>query len=40
MRLTRWIAGAFALLAVALPAHAQVKIDGDWHGVCSHPPGR
>ena len=33
MRLIRWIVGAFALLAVALPAHAQVKVVGDWHGV-------
>ena len=39
MRLTRWIAGAFALLAVALPAHAQVKVVGDWHGVLQSPVG-
>jgi hypothetical protein len=39
MKLTRWIAGGFALLAVALPAHAQVKIAGDWHGVLQSPAG-
>jgi uncharacterized protein len=39
MKLTRWIAGGFALLAVALPVHAQVKIAGDWHGVLQSPAG-
>jgi pimeloyl-ACP methyl ester carboxylesterase len=39
MRLTRWIAGAFALLAVALPAHAQDKVLGNWHGVLQTPIG-
>jgi hypothetical protein len=39
MRLTRWIAGGWALLAVALPAHAQVNIVGDWHGVLQSPVG-
>ena len=39
MRLTCWIAGVFALLAVALPAHAQVKVVGDWHGVLQSPVG-
>jgi pimeloyl-ACP methyl ester carboxylesterase len=37
--LTRWIAAGFALLAVALPAHAQVKVVGDWHGVLQSPVG-
>lgn len=39
MRLTRWITGILALLAVALPAHAQVKIVGEWHGVLQSPVG-
>jgi len=39
MTLTRWIAGGFALLAVALPAAAQVKVVGDWHGVLQSPVG-
>ena len=43
LKLTRWIAGIFALLAVALPspAHAQapVKVVGDWHGVLQSPVG-
>lgn len=39
MRLTQWIVGAFALLAVALPAHAQVNVVGDWHGVLQSPVG-
>lgn len=39
MGLTRWIVGGFALLAVALPAHAQVKFVGDWHGVLQSPVG-
>ncbi len=39
MRLTRCIAAAFALLAVALPAHAQVTVVGDWHGVLQSPVG-
>jgi uncharacterized protein len=38
---TRWIAGIFALLAVGRPspAHAQVKVVGDWHGVLQSPVG-
>ena len=39
LKLTRWIAGVFALLVVALPAHAQVKVVGDWHGVLQSPVG-
>ena len=42
MKLTRWIAGGFALLVFALPAHAQVKpikVAGDWHGVLQSPVG-
>jgi pimeloyl-ACP methyl ester carboxylesterase len=39
MRLTRWIVGAFALLTIALPGYAQVKVVGDWHGVLQSPIG-
>lgn len=39
LKLTRWIAGGFALLTVALPAYAQVKVVGDWHGVLQSPVG-
>jgi pimeloyl-ACP methyl ester carboxylesterase len=39
MTLTRLIAGGFVLLAVALPARAQVKVVGDWHGVLQSPVG-
>jgi len=39
MTLTRWITGILALLAVALPAHAQVTIVGNWHGVLQSPVG-
>jgi hypothetical protein len=39
MRLTRWITGILALLALALPAHAQVTIAGEWHGVLQSPVG-
>ena len=40
MRCTRWIAGGFALLtALAVPAQAQVKAVGDWHGVLESPLG-
>ena len=39
MTLKSWIAGGVALLAVALPAHAQVKVVGDWHGVLQSPVG-
>lgn len=39
MRLIYSIATGFALLAVALPAHAQVKVVGDWHGVLQAPIG-
>ncbi len=38
MRFARWIAAGFAL-AVALSAHAQVKVAGDWHGVLQSPIG-
>lgn len=39
MRLTRWIPGILLLLALAQPAHAQVTIAGDWHGVLQSPVG-
>lgn len=39
MRFTRWIAAGFALLFAALPAQAQVKVVGDWHGVLQSPIG-
>ena len=39
MRTTRLIAGGFALLVAALPADAQVKVVGDWHGVLQSPVG-
>ncbi len=39
MRSTHWIAAGFALLAAVVPAHAQGKIVGDWHGVLQSPVG-
>ena len=37
MSMTRWIAAAITLLAVARPVHAQGNIAGDWHGVLQSP---
>ena len=39
MRLRCWIAGGFALLALARPARGQVTVVGDWHGVLQSPVG-
>ncbi|HET9361070.1 MAG TPA: alpha/beta fold hydrolase [Vicinamibacterales bacterium] len=39
MRLTHCIAGGLALLTVAMPVQAQVKVVGDWHGVLQSPVG-